>query len=107
MSIKIPTFNEMIMVYGHQFTELEIGDAYRIGDYYMLVTRLKKEKNMKDENLKEKREADLFHKIIKDGYRIDMTANTIFIPYTEVDNINKNILILRNEFGYSIQSEII
>ena len=45
MSIKIPTFNEMLMLYGHQFTELEIGEAHKNGDYDMLIIRLEKEKN--------------------------------------------------------------
>lgn len=107
MSIKIPTFNEMIMIYGHQFTELEIGDAYRNGDYYMLITRLKNENIMSEENLEEKKKQELCERIKGDGYRIDITTNTIFIPYTEANNINENVLMLRNDFGYSIQTEIV
>ena len=105
MSIKTPTFNEMVITYGHQFTELEIGDAYRNGDYDMLITRLEKE-NMKEEN-----DFDIYYNlseaIKKEGYKIDINIKTVYIPYTEANNINNNILILRDKFGYSIQTEII
>ena len=50
---------------------------------------------------------DKFEKVIKDGYRVDVTSNTIFIPYTEAQKINNDILILRDEFGYGIQTEIV
>jgi len=106
MSIKTPTFNEMVITYGHQFTELEIGDAYRNGDYDMLIIRLEKD-NMKEENLVEKKKQELCERIKEDGYRIDTNTNTIFIPYTEANNINKNVLMLRNDFGYGVQTEII
>ena len=55
---------------------------------------------------KKRRRYYLHHKVRKQGYRIKTSDKTIFIPYSQKDNISKQIKALQNEYQYSPQLEI-
>lgn len=56
---------------------------------------------------KKRRQRYYLHKVIKEqGCRFNARNRTIFVPYTTTE-YSKQVIRLRDEFGYSIQSELI
>ena len=48
---------------------------------------------------------NLHREIRKEGYKVTTRKKTIYVFFQTVD-FSKNVLRLRNEFGYAIQTEI-
>jgi len=48
----------------------------------------------------------LHYKVRQQGYRLAARSRTIFVPYTQTE-FSKQVLRLRDEFKYNIQTEII
>lgn len=57
-------------------------------------------------SLKKNKRYSLHAKIKKEGYRFDSRTRTIYVGFSKRDSLSRHVLMLRDEFGYAIQTEI-
>lgn len=61
---------------------------------------------MKDEKVKKNRQRyNLHYRVRKQGYTLKSRKKTIYVPYDEL-TFTAHVQILRQRFGYVIQTEI-
>jgi hypothetical protein len=49
----------------------------------------------------------LHSKIKKEGYRLDSRIKTIYVEFSKRESLSKNVLVLRDTFGYAVQTELL
>jgi len=61
---------------------------------------------MEDKKRRSKRYS-LHTKVKKEGYRLDAKHKTIYVEHYKSANLSKNVLTLRDVYGYAVQTDIV